>query len=119
MVTDQPARDWVLTQLRGQDIAAPAHQPAEVVSALARLARAGVLSVEQARVAADEAMALEQELVLPAAAHLRRALALQERVRVLDGLYVAVAEELRAPIVTTDRRLRGAGLGVEVAVPEA
>lgn len=62
-------------------------------------------------------MALEQELVAPTATHLRRALTLQDQVRVLDALYVAVAEEVRAPIVTTDRRLAVAGVVPEVLAP--
>jgi predicted nucleic acid-binding protein len=38
-------------------------------------------------------------------------------VRVLDGLYVAVAESLRCPVITTDLRLARAGLPVEVRSP--
>jgi predicted nucleic acid-binding protein len=117
VVTDQPDRGWVLEQIEDEDIAAPSHQLAEVVSAVARLVRADVLSLAAARDALGEAGALEQNLVAPSTTHLRRALELQERVRVLDGLYIALAEEFDVPLVTTDRRLRGADLPVEVLTP--
>lgn len=109
--------DWVLDQLQDQEVYAPAHQPAEVLSAIARLQRAGHLSSTQATDAVADAAALEQHLVAPTPAHLRRALELQERVRVLDGLYVALAEELECPVVTTDRRLAGSSPPCEVRAP--
>ena len=101
---DQPAAGWVLEQVAGEEASAPAHQPAEVLSALSRLVRAGEIEPATARDALDEATALPQRPVLPAAAHLRRAYALLERIRVLDGLYVALADELGCTLVTTDRR---------------
>ena len=119
VVLDQPAKDAVLAHL-GQAIAAPAHQPAEVLSALARLVRAGTISGPAARGALDEAAGLEQEIVVPGRRHLRRALELQERIRVLDGLYVALAEERDCALLTTDRRLAAADPPCDVilATPE-
>ena len=116
-VLDQPSKAWVLDQLTGQQVCAPAHQSAEVLSAVARLQRAGEISSEVARAALTEARALAQELVLPSAAHLARALDLQARVRVLDGLYVALAEERGCPLVTTDRRLVRAAPPCELRAP--
>lgn len=113
----QAHTDWVLDQLQGQEVYAPAHQPAEVLSAVARLQRAGHLSSTQVTDAEADAAALEQHLVAPTPAHLRRALELQERVRVLDGLYVALAEELECPVVTTDSRLAGSSPPCEVRTP--
>lgn len=118
VVLDQPARGWVLDRVGGQEVCAPAHQPAEVVSAIARLRRGGAIPPEVADAAAREAMELVQELVLPTAAHLARALALQERIRVLDGLYVALAEERQAALVTTDLRLHRAAPPCEVWAPD-
>ena len=118
-VLDQPAKAWVLDQLRGEEVCAPAHQPAEVLSAVARLQRAGVISDAVARAALVEACALAQELVHPDATQLARALELQDRVRVLDGLYVVLAELRACPLVTTDQRLAGAAPPCEVRAPAA
>jgi predicted nucleic acid-binding protein len=117
VVLDQPTKPWVLEQLTGATICAPAHQPAEVLSALARLVRAGTIDVPVAQDALQEAGSLRQELVPPSAAHLVRALDLQDRVRVLDGLYVVLAQDRGATLVTTDERLASAQLPVPVLTP--
>lgn len=104
VLIDQPAKDAVLAYL-DQPIVAPAHQQAEVLSSLARLVRAGQIDSDAASRALGESATLEQELVLPDAALLRRAFELDGRIRVLDGLYVALAERRDCPLLTTDRRL--------------
>lgn len=108
---------WILDQIDEEEVAAPAHQPAEVLSALVRMVRAVALTPEAAREAIDAAMGIPQQLVPPSAAHVRRAFALREHIRVADGLYVALADELGCPLVTTDRRLAGAQAPCEVRVP--
>lgn len=118
-VLDQPAAEWVLEQIAGEEVAAPAHQPAEVLSALSRLVRAGEIDPATGRDALDEAFALPQRLVLPTAAHLRRAYALRERIRVLDGLYVALADEVGCALVTTDRRLAAATAPCDIRIPQS
>lgn len=118
-VLDQPAAQWVLDQIAADEVSAPAHQPAEVLSALARLVHAAELDLQPARDALDEALALPQRLVRPTAAHLRRAFALRERIRVVDGIYVALADELGCALVTTDRRLATANAPCEVRTPPA
>lgn len=119
VVLDQPTKDWVLDQLTDEAVCAPAHQPAEALSAIARLARSGEVDGDVAADAVREAHAAEQELVPPEAAHLERALALQDRIRVLDGLYVALAESRGCPLVTTDRRLSRAQPPCEVRAAPA
>lgn len=119
VVLDQPAKPWLLEHLDGEVVCAPAHQPAEVLSAIARLQRAGEITDEVAREALREAGALEQELVLPSTDQLRRALDLQGRIRVLDGLYVALAEQRGCPLVTSDRRLASARAPCELRAPPA
>lgn len=114
VVLDQPAKDWVLDQLVDEVVCAPAHQPAEVLSAIARLVRSDELDGDAAAHAVREARAAEQELVAPEVAHLERALALQDRIRVVDGLYVALAQSRDCPLVTTDRRLSRAQPPCEV-----
>jgi predicted nucleic acid-binding protein len=108
---------WILDQIDEEEVAAPAHQPAEVLSALVRMVRAAALTPEAAREALDAAMEIPQRLVPPSAARVRRAFALREHIRVADGLYVALADELGCPLVTTDRRLAGAQAPCEVRVP--
>jgi predicted nucleic acid-binding protein len=117
VILDQRGTEWVVGQINGEEIRAPAHQPGEVLSALARMVRSGILTPEVARDALDEALDLPQRLVPPSVAHVRRAFALREHIRVTDGLYVALADELGCPLVTTDRRLAGAHAPCEVRVP--
>lgn len=117
VVLDQPSAQWVLAKVAEGEVSAPAHQPAEILSALARLVRGATLEPGMARDALDEALALPQRLVLPTTAHVRRAFALRDRIRVVDGLYVALADELGCPLVTTDRRLAGADAPCDVLVP--
>lgn len=117
VIIDQPTKAWVLEQLESTPVCAPGHQFAEVLSALGRLVRAGELDLHLAREAAIEASALHQELVPPTADHLVLALELQDRLRVLDGLYVALARDRDATLVTTDERLARAQLPVSVRTP--
>ncbi len=104
VVIDQPWRDRVLDHL-DQEVLAPAHQPAEVLSALGRLARAGTISQDDVLRGLDALTGLAQELVVAGSRDLRRAFELAERIRLLDGLYVALAEARGCPLLTTDRRL--------------
>jgi len=117
VVIDQPTKTWVLEQLEATPVCAPAHQLAEVLSALGRLVRAGELDLRLATEAAIEASALQQELVPPEADHLVQALEMQDRIRVLDGLYVALAQDRGATLVTTDERLARAQLPVALRTP--
>ncbi|MGI9157548.1 MAG: type II toxin-antitoxin system VapC family toxin [Marmoricola sp.] len=96
-------------------VAAPAHLDADVLSALARLMRAGRLSRPQERVELLATFGARrwplQPLILPA-------WALLERIAARDALYVALAASLDATLVTTDGRLRRAARGlVAVAQP--
>ena len=50
---------------------------------------------------------------------LRRAYALRERMRILDGLCVALADELGCTLVTTDRRLAAAVAPCDVRTPQS
>ena len=117
VVLDQAHKQWVLEQLEGEEICAPAHQPAETLSAIARFQRAGDISSHVARDAVLEACSLVQELVIAASAHVLRALELQDRIRVLDGLYVALAEDRSCALLTTDTRLVRAEPPCEVRAP--
>lgn len=117
VVADRPSRGWVLDALSDGDIHAPAHQPVEVLSAVVRLERAGDLSSDVALAAIEEALALPQEVHPVERGLVRRAYELRGHVRVLDGLYVALAEQLDADLVTTDLRLVRADLPCRVRAP--
>jgi len=117
VLADQEHADWVLDQLQSGEVMAPAHQPAEVLSAIARLHRAGLLTEDKARDALASATALPQQLVVPSTSHVQRAFGFRERIRVLDGLYVALAEERGVPLLTTDQRLVRAEPPCEVLAP--
>ena len=117
VLADQEHAGWLLDQMQSGDVMAPAHQPVEVLSAIARLRRAGALTEDKAEDALAAAMALHQELVVASASHVQRAFDLRERVRVVDGLYVALAEERGVPLLTTDQRLVRADPPCEVLAP--
>jgi predicted nucleic acid-binding protein len=119
VLISQPAQSWVLEQMTGEEVIAPSHQPAEVLSAIARLARAGQIDRAVAESALDDLATLPQTLVEPTREHFREALALQDQIRVLDGLYVALARDRGCPVVTTDLRLARSTTGVEVRTPTA
>lgn len=118
VVADRPAKEVVLSYL-DQPLAAPAHQPAEVISAIGRLLRAGELTPESAQRAVSEAATLVQDVTPIDEAMLLRSFALRESVRVLDGPYVALAERYGCPLLTTDGRLARADLPCEVILATA
>ncbi|MEX2621683.1 MAG: type II toxin-antitoxin system VapC family toxin [Egibacteraceae bacterium] len=117
VLVDQAHAGWLLDQLASGEVMAPAHQPAEVGSAVARLHRAGALTADTARDALTAALALPQQLVVASAAQVQRAFGLRDRIRVLDGLYVALAEERGVALLTTDQRLVRADPPCEVLAP--
>ena len=85
-------------------IVAPAHLDAEVLSALARLSRAGMLSSS----AVEDMLEGLSELPLqrmPLPSLLAAAFGLRGNISVRDSLYVALARQLDAPLLTLDRRL--------------
>ncbi len=86
---------------------APAHMAVEVVRTFDRLARHGLLTADHARVYAMQmvdgvgaAVVLHSDPQL-----LRAAWALRANVSTYDGVYVALADRLRMPLLTGDQRL--------------
>lgn len=118
VVADRPLREGVLDHLN-QRILAPAHQLAEVSSALHQLVRAGDLSDDDARRALVDAAGLAQQTIALDEALLLRAYALRNSIRILDGLYVALAERHGCALLTTDGRLARASAPCEVITPQA
>ena len=95
-------------RLRGHELHAPAHLDAEVLSALGRLHRAaGQLDDEQVseRLDALTTAAIERH---PLANLLPGAWTRRHTLRLVDALYVELAEQLDATLLTTDGPLAAA-----------
>jgi predicted nucleic acid-binding protein len=93
-----------------EDVHAPHLLDVEVVNALRRLVRTGELTVDRAEDAIEDL----RLLLLARHGHedlLRRAWELRDHVTAYDGVYVALAEALDAPLVTCDRTLGAANRG--------
>jgi predicted nucleic acid-binding protein len=103
----------VRQRLAGTVLHAPAHFDAEVISALGRLQRAGVLTV------ADADAALTEVLRAPVTRHelvalLAGAWARRDALRLTDALYVELAHTAGLVLLTTDQRLARACPAAEV-----
>lgn len=118
VITGNHTRAAIL-DLIDEEVCAPGHQPAEVLSALARMVRAGDVDRAKAGPALEEGLTIVQDLVPITVEHVRRALDLQDRIRVVDGLYAALAEERGCPLLTTDTRLAAADPPCEVLLATA
>lgn len=94
-------------RLRGHELHVPAHFDAEVLSALGRLERSGHLE------AADAAERIERLAAAPFERHplaplLTGAWQRRHNLRLVDALYVELADRIEAPIVTVDSGLAAA-----------
>ncbi|MDO8390554.1 MAG: type II toxin-antitoxin system VapC family toxin [Actinomycetota bacterium] len=94
-------------RLRGEQLAGPDLLRLEVLSVLRRQTAVGLLSPSQAERAIDDLLDLPL-VILPVASLLRRVWSLRGNLTVYDASYVTVAETLRCPLVTADRRLANA-----------
>ena len=83
---------------------APALVDAEVGSALRRQVRAKEISARKAHAALEELHYMRLQRI-PLAALVDRAWQLRDNVTFYDALYVALAEEAGAPLLTLDARL--------------
>lgn len=90
----------------------------EVAHVLRRLEQAGTLSSVRAEEALDDLRAL-RIVRHPTLVLLDRVWALRRNLSAYDALYVALAEALEAPLVTTDQRLsRAPGHAARVIVAQ-
>lgn len=102
--------------VQGADLHAPDLLDLEVLSVLRRRAKAGDIKEEAAGVAL-EALGELHLTRYPHLPLLPRVWALRRNLSPYDAAYVALAEELRCPLVTGDRRLaRAPGIGCAVEV---
>jgi predicted nucleic acid-binding protein len=93
---------------------APALVDAEVGQALRRQVRGAEISARKAGAALDDLLEMRVQKV-PHRHLIDRAWELRDNVSFYDGLYVALAEALDAPLLTLDGKLaRASGLRTEV-----
>ncbi|MCY4492435.1 MAG: type II toxin-antitoxin system VapC family toxin [Acidimicrobiaceae bacterium] len=107
LLLDAGATESMRRRIRGNELHAPAHFDAEVLSALGRLHRAGHLTPT------DVSARLELLQRLPIYRHQLPLLLTgtwnrRGNLRLVDAFYVELAEQLDAPIITTDKRLAAA-----------
>jgi predicted nucleic acid-binding protein len=98
-----PLAHGVAERLRNVEISVPAHFDGEVLSALGRLHRGGDLSEPEV----EERLALTAPL-------LEGAWALHHNVRIVDALYIELAAQLDATILTTDSGMATAATKAEL-----
>jgi predicted nucleic acid-binding protein len=100
-------------RLRGSEVHVPAHFDAEVLSALGRLHRAGRLSETQVeeRVEKTSQAPMMRHVLTPLmqGAWLRR-----HNLRLVDALYVELASQIGATIITTDSGMASASPRAEL-----
>ena len=101
----EPLADLLLVQ--GETLHAPHLLDAEVTQVLRRLEGAGTVSASRATEAVQDLLAL-RIVRHRSSPLLLRVWQLRQNLSAYDGLYVALAEALEAPLVTTDHRLAGA-----------
>lgn len=100
-------------RLSGVELHAPGHVDVEVLSALGRLSRADLIPQESVTTAIAQLAAAPitrhplPGLLAPAWSH-------HQSLRITDAFYVALAEHLGFPLVTSDRRLARAWSGAQV-----
>ena len=94
-------------RLRGHGLHVPAHFDAEVLSALGRLERAGHLRASDAEERLDRVSAAPLERH-PLAPLLSGAWQQRHNLRLVDALYVELAQRIEAPIITVDAGLAAA-----------
>lgn len=109
LLVEGPRTAGVEWRVGGAKLASPDLVGLEVLSALARLERAGQLTRGSADAARD-AWGRTSVRRLPLGFIEDRVWTLRERVRLSDAYYVACAELLRAPLLTCDVRLSRAPL---------
>jgi predicted nucleic acid-binding protein len=95
--------DWVEGIVAGEDVHAPHLLDLEVANVLRGLVRAGVLAERRALLALEDltVLAVHRYSHVP---FLGRIWALRRNLSAYDAAYVALAEALGAPLVTTDAR---------------
>jgi predicted nucleic acid-binding protein len=116
LLIEAPSAHPIMARLTAATVHVPDHFDAEVLSAIARLTRAGKLTDERAT---------EHVTQLAAAPYLRHATTplitgawhRRTNMRVADALYVELGARLGIPVVTTDTGMAAAAPHVELILP--
>jgi len=103
-------------RMRGCALYAPSHLDAEVLSALGRLHRAGLLSAGDVgeRLAALADAPVQRHELAPL---LRGAWERRDNLRLVDSLYIELADRLGCRVLTTDQRLAAVSSVAESPAP--
>ncbi|MEX0863988.1 MAG: type II toxin-antitoxin system VapC family toxin [Acidimicrobiia bacterium] len=111
-LVDSPLAPRVADRIRDREIFVPAHFDAEILSALGRLQRSGELSEGQVeeRLALTAQAPFHRHLLAPL---LQGAWALHDNVRLVDALYIELANQVEATIITTDAGMSAASVNSE------
>lgn len=112
LLVGSPLASAIQNRLRDHELHAPAHFDAEVLSALGRLHRGGHLTARQVstRIQRVAAAPIQRHLLAPL---LTSAWKLRRNLRLVDAVYVELANQLEAPILTTDAGLAAASRSAE------
>jgi predicted nucleic acid-binding protein len=94
----------VAVRLRGETVHAPAHFDVEGIGAIRRAVMRGLITDHEGLVAVADFQRLPLRR-WPTKAFVQRAYQLRSTHTVADGVYVALAEGLPAPLISCDRRL--------------
>lgn len=114
-----PDGAWAAEVLGSEPLAAPHLMPVEAANILRRAARAGDLSEDAASLAHVDLVQLPVEL-FPYEPLAGRAWELRRTLTTYDAWYVALAEEIEAPLATLDLRLaRASGPRCRFLTPPA
>lgn len=111
-LVDSPLAARVADRIKDSEVLVPAHFDAEVLSALGRLQRGGELSEAEVetRVALTAQAPFDRHLLAPL---LDGAWARHHDVRLVDALYIELANQLDATIITTDSGMSAAAANAE------
>ncbi|MGH3559524.1 MAG: type II toxin-antitoxin system VapC family toxin, partial [Mycobacterium sp.] len=104
LVLATPPGGAVARRLRGETVHAPAHFDVEVIGAIRRAVMRQLISDHEGLVAVADFQVLSLRR-WPTKAFIQRAFHLRSTHTVADGVYVALAEGLAAPLITCDGRL--------------
>jgi len=105
LLTDAgPIGEWVADTISGTTLAAPELMPYEASNILRRHDAAGLLDSSAATLAHTDLVALPVELY-PYFVVSERVWRLRHNLTAYDASYVAIAEQLAAPLVTLDARI--------------
>ena len=116
LLTGGPSAEWVADQVERAGLAEPAHFQAEVLSAVGRHHRAGAASTQAVEDSLRRMMDLKAQ-EHPLEGLLLGAWVRRDNLRLADALYVELAAQLGAVVVTTDRLLARA-TSLAVAPPD-